>query len=49
MAQKAVMTDKAAQMLILSYIRVYLVDILTFQLHNLDEDCEKSANEGKHR
>jgi hypothetical protein len=49
MAQKAVVTDKAAQILIPSYICVYLVVILTFQLHNLDKDCEKSADKGKHR
>ncbi len=49
MAQKAVVTDKAAQMLIPSYIWLDLVDILTFLLHNLDEDCEKNADEGKHR
>jgi hypothetical protein len=47
MAQKTVVTDKAAKNSIPSCIRDYLVDILTVQLHNLGEDREKSAEEKK--
>ena len=48
MAWKVVLTDKKAQMLILSCISVYLIDKQTVQLHDMDEDGEKSADEGKH-
>ncbi len=37
------MTDKVAQMLVPSFICVYLVYVLTVQLHNLDENGEKGA------
>jgi hypothetical protein len=49
MAQKVVVNEEAGQMLIPSCICIYLVDILTVLLLNLDEDGEKSAEEQKHR